>query len=99
MRKLRLIFTFYNSYSPASILITLACMYFIYTLGIKAFVALFWFKVVTLAIIVYFVNDLKKKEYYYYNNLGLTKLFLWISTLLLDISIFIFFLIISFQIR
>ncbi|HCY76132.1 MAG TPA: hypothetical protein DHV28_09450 [Ignavibacteriales bacterium] len=52
--------------------------------------ALFWFKIFTLAIIVYSTNVYKKNEIYYYKNLGITRLTLWIPILIFD---FLFFLI------
>jgi hypothetical protein len=58
--------------------------------GISIIQALFWFKITTLAIIVYFMNIYKKNELYYYKNLGISRLRLWIPILVFD---FLFFLV------
>jgi len=50
----------------------------------------FWFKIFTLAVIVYSTNLYKKNEFYYYKNLGFSKFKLWIPILTFD---FLFFLI------
>lgn len=48
-----------------------------------------WFKVITMAIIVYYINTYKRKEFYYYQNLGLSKKLLWTYTLGLDFLLFL----------
>lgn len=58
--------------------------------GIHMIQPLFWFKIFTLAIIVYTINIYKKNEFYYYKNLGISKFTLWIPILIFD---FMFFLI------
>jgi len=99
MKTLRLIGTFYKSYFIASSVITISCISSIILNGINIITALIWFKFITLGIIIYYINSYKKNEFYYYQNLGLSRLFLWISTLLIDISIFIISLIITLQIK
>ena len=99
MRTLRLAFTFYKSYAYVSLLITLCCLMVSYTHGIKTFTALFWFKIITLGLILFFINSYKGDEYYYYKNLGLHKRVLWISTLSFDILVFIILFVISIKIR
>ena len=99
MKTLRLIGTFYKSYFIASSIITISCISSIILNGINVITALIWFKFITLGIIIYYINSYKKNEFYYYQNLGLSRLFLWISTLLIDISIFIISLIITLQIK
>jgi len=74
-------------------------MSIIFAYGLEPFAALFWFKVLTLALIFFFINNYKKKELYYYRNLGVSKLFLWISTIAIDLSIFILFVILTIQIK
>lgn len=99
MRTLRLVATFYKSYAYASLLVTSFCVLQFYLIGIKPFALLFWFKIATLGIFVYFVNVYKKDEFYYYKNLGLSKLFLWISTLLFDLILFIVLITLALMIR
>ena len=99
LNTIRLILTFYRSYLFAALVITFICL-FIYNLyGIHTFVFLFWFKIVTLGLIYYFVNDYKKKEFYYYRNLGVSSPLLWITTLLCDFALFLSLLILVHKIR
>jgi hypothetical protein len=42
-----------------------------------------------LFIIYNFIRSYKSKEFYYYQNLGLSKKFLWISTLSFDILLYL----------
>jgi len=89
MKNLRLILNFYISFAFASTGITLSCMYLLYVLDFRAFVALFWFKVITLAGIYYIVNIYKRREYYYYRNMGLSKRNLWIPIFSIEFLLFI----------
>ncbi len=99
MLTLRLLLTFYKSYAFASWMITLACMSIIYTWGIHTITALFWFKLFTLGVTVYFTNSYKWKEFYFYQNLGLSKTHLWTSSLIFDFLSFILVLIITLKIK
>lgn len=99
MRTLRLIGTFYRSFIFASSIITLSSISIIYTNGISVLAILFWFKIITLGLIVYFINTYKSKEIYYYKNFGLSKLFLWGSTLLIDMFLFIILLILTLKLK
>ncbi len=99
MRILRLLGTFYKSYLIASSIITIICMQLIYMYGISIITVLFWFKLITLGIIILYINSYKKNEFYYYQSLGLSKLFLWVSTILIDTSLFVILLTIMLQLR
>lgn len=93
MKAFRLILTFYKSFALASYLITFACLFIMHRYGSKGIYIiqiLFWFKIFTLAMLVYSTNSYKKNEFYYYKNLGLSKLKLWPPILVFD---FLFFLI------
>jgi hypothetical protein len=70
-----------------------------YFIGIRPFVVLFWFKIATMAIFLYFIDTYKRDELYYFKNLGLSKQFLWISTLLFDFLLFIILITIALIIR
>ena len=80
-------------------LITLSCMSVIATNGMQAFVAVFWFKIITLGLIIFFINNYKRNEFYYYKNLGLSTFRLWISVLLFDFILFIVLLVLAAEIR
>lgn len=86
---IRLIFTFYKSFAFVNFLITLACIKIINQFGFNSFTVLFWFKIITLGLVFYFINDRKKEEFYYYKNLGVTKKTLWIVTITFDLILFI----------
>jgi len=89
-KTIRLIFTFYRSFLLASVLITGCCLVLFWEYGLSIFVAIFWLKIATLAIIFYFINTYKHREYYYYQNLGISKVLLWSTTLIFDFALFIF---------
>lgn len=86
---LRLILSFYRSFAFASATLTFACISIVYANGIYAFTVVFWFKMATLGLIFYFINNYKKHELYYYKNLGVSKWMLWIPTLTFDFILFI----------
>lgn len=90
MKALRLILTFYRSFAFAGFLITLACVNIIYMNGIESFTPVFWFKIFTVVLIYYYINGYKKNELYYYKNLGISKLKLWLPTLIFDFLTFLF---------
>jgi hypothetical protein len=58
--------------------------------GIRVFAVIFWLKLMTLGLTVFFINDYKSKEYVYYQNLGISKKLLWIVTLIFDFALFLF---------
>lgn len=90
MNKIRIIFTFYSSFILASSLITLSCLSSIYINGLIALTPLLFLKIFTTAVIILFINLFKKNEFYYYQNLGLSKTFLWLITMGIDMIIFVF---------
>jgi type III secretory pathway component EscU len=63
--------------------------------GMAIFIALFWLKVFSLAIIFYFMKVYKSKEFYYYQNLGISRVTLWVSAFVIDFSLFVFLLILT----
>ena len=88
-----LIWTFYKNFLLLSIIITALCITLFLEYGFSVFNMLFWFKIGTLGITYYFINAYKKKEYYYYQNLGISKVLLWATTLTFDFVLFIFLII------
>ena len=70
-------------------IITLLCIYFFRLNGESALGVLLWFKLLTLGLFVFFIENYKKKEFYYYQNLGISKSILWISTLVFDFALFV----------
>src|SRR5687768_12365673 len=86
----RLIYIFYRGFMIPSMLITIICLFLFRQHGFSIFQALFWFKLITLAITYYYINYYKRKEYYYYYNLGIAKWKLWSTTLTFDFFLFLF---------
>lgn len=74
-------------------------MSIIFANGISTLTILIWFKIISLALIYYFINIYKRQEFYYYQNLGVSKSFLWISTLLFDSFMFILLLILTLKFK
>lgn len=97
LKNLRLLFTFYSSFFAATFLITLASVGLLAYLGMSAFTVVFWFKVITLGMILYYIQGYKKKEFMYYQNLGMSRTFLWLSVVGLDLGLFFFLLIITMK--
>jgi hypothetical protein len=95
LKKIDLIWNFYKNFIFLSLLITLICAFLLSKYHFIIFPILFWIKVATLGISYIFINSYKKHEYYYYRNLGLSKSFLWLSSIALDISIFILLMFIT----
>jgi hypothetical protein len=98
-RSIRLIITFYNTYNIPSILISLLSGAILMKSGLSFFVVVFWFKLISMAFIITFINSYRKKEYFYYQNLGLSKMALWTGSLVFDFVLFLALLIIAYQFR
>lgn len=92
MKTLRSILTFYKSFAFLTLFITFICLWLLYGFGEKGIYiiqTLFWFKIFTLAVIVYSINNYKRNQFYYYKNLGISKLTLWLPILIFDIGFFL----------
>lgn len=92
IKLIRLIGTFYQGFLLFSILMTTCCMIPLWKFGIRVFAVIFWLKLMTLGLTVFFINDYKRKEFVYYQNLGISKIVLWTVTLLFDFTLFLFLL-------
>jgi len=90
-RRIRLYLTFMRSFYAANIILSLVCFWLLFKNGISIFGVLFYFKVITLGVIVYTINSIKKKEYYYYENLGIGRMKLWMSIILFDMLCYLLF--------
>ena len=89
---IHLIWIFYKNFIIVSLLIQAVCLALFWKYGYSIFFGLFWFKIITSALIYYFINTYKKNEYYYYFNLGVTKFQLWTTCLIMDFALFIILL-------
>ena len=99
LKLIRLILTFYRSFFLATFIISACCVEIFWKYGIETFLALFWFKIFTLALIFYYTGKFKAREFYYYQNLGISKAILWTTTLTFDFTLFLFLLIVTYKIR
>jgi hypothetical protein len=99
LKVIRLILTFYSSFFLATALITVCCISISWRWGISTFTPVFWFKLITLAIVYYFIRTYKSKEFYYYQNLGVSKTVLWTSTLAVDLIIFLLSMLTTYKLR
>lgn len=99
IRKIRLLFTFFQYFIWVSIFIDAACMYFLWRNGIEAYKLLFWLKLLSMGVSFYLVNEYKKQEYFYFYNFGLSKKTLWITTLAFDLLLFFGLMILAYQFR
>jgi hypothetical protein len=94
---IRLIVTFYKNFLPATFSITASCIAIFWEYGLIVVPTLFWFKVITLAMVFFFIRTYKVKEFYYYQNLGISEMVLWVATFSFDFVLFIVSLIITYQ--
>ncbi len=99
IKTIRLIWTFYRSFLFASLTITGCSIILFKEYGMSIFVVLFWLKLTTLALTIYFINRYKSKEFYYYRNLGISKVLLWTATLTIDFFLFIFFILQTYKFK
>jgi hypothetical protein len=101
MRALKLIIRFYFDLFLADFLISLSCVFLLAHLGNEAYKIigiLFWYKVITIALVFYGALFYKKNEIYYYQSLGVSSIQLLIATSLIDFSIWLAFIIIQMNI-
>lgn len=91
LRRLIWFLDFYSMFAAATLVITLVCGGLLYSLqaGMKPFVYIFWFKVITLGICMYGAYRYRGNKFYYYKNLGISIPALWISSGLVDFLIFV----------
>lgn len=98
-RFIRLILTFYSTYSVSSILISLISAGIFWKGGMSSFVVIFWFKLLSMGFIITYIDQYRKREYLYYRNLGLSKTALWTVSLAFDFILFIGLLFVAYQLR
>lgn len=99
IRNIRLLFTFYRYFSWVSVFINAACAYLLWRNGTSVYSALFWFKIFTMGVSFYLVNESRKQEFFYYHNFGFSKKSLWATTLTFDLLLFFGLMILTYQLR
>jgi type III secretory pathway component EscU len=80
-------------------IITLCCLTLFWVNDFSIFAGIFWLKIATLALTFYFINRYKKNEFYYFQNLGISKILLWATTLIFDFILFLFLIIMIYSIK
>jgi len=101
MRTAKLIARFYGGIFFSNFLVTLSCVFLLWSYGAKAhdlIGILFWSKIISLAMIFYLAIHYKKAELYYYQNLGVSKRQLCIFTSVFDFILWVFVYIIAIKI-
>jgi len=101
MKKIKLFFTFYKSFCLVSIFISLVCAYSLFKLmgKIPIYSFLFWFKIISSALIFFYIKEYKSKEFYFYKNFGISKIALWIFSFIVDFTIYFVVIIIAFKLN
>ncbi len=97
--RLKLIAGFYRNFFVASLAISLTCAYLLMELGVASLFYLFWFRVITLGLIVYYIRDYKKRDFYFYDNLGMSRRTLWTVTMLCEAMLFILLITLALNLR
>lgn len=97
LKTIRLILTFYKNFFFTALFITLSCclVYWLWKTMPIILVVLFWFKIATYIAIVYHIHHTKRKEFYYYQSLGVSKIISWTVSLVFDLTLFVFCMIIT----
>jgi hypothetical protein len=95
LKVLRLYFTFFQGFFLPAFLISLGGSAILFVWGMQAFMAVFWYKIVTMFVLYSFVKRYKKKEFFYYQNLGLSLLKLWSFALIIDMFLFITLIVVA----
>lgn len=98
-KKIGLIWSFYQTFIFTSLLITACCLVLFWEYGFSIFNVLFWFKLATLGLTCYFINRNRSNEFYYYQNLGLSKMALWSTSLSFDFALFVFLIIQTYRFK
>ncbi len=96
-RTIRLLLTFYSGFFILEFLITLICGVLFREYGRSIFFTLFWIKLGSITLVFFFIRSYKSREFIYYQNLGLSRIFLWTSTLLFDFFLYLLLLLLVRQ--
>jgi hypothetical protein len=91
-RTIRLLLTFYRGFFIPGFLITLTCGVLFREYGWSILSTLFWLKLGSMTLVFFFIRTYKSREFIYYQNLGLSRTFLWTSTLLFDFVLYLLLL-------
>jgi hypothetical protein len=84
----KLLWTFYRYSVVPNGLLTLICAGLFWEYGPPIFAAQLFLKVAAIAVVSFFVRSHYRREFYYFQNLGLSRGFLWTTTLSLDLLIY-----------
>lgn len=96
-RTIRLLFTFYRGFFIPCFLITLICAILFREYGRSIFSTLLLLKLGSMALVFFFIRSYKSREFIYYMNLGLSRTYLWTTTLLFDFFLYLLLLLLVHQ--
>jgi hypothetical protein len=87
---MRVVLTFYKNFLWFTVGISLIGCYLIWLYGGWQFsVAVFWLKVVTNTLLGLYVNIFDPEQFFFYNNLGFSRLKLFVLTSVLDMMLWL----------
>ncbi|MBI1306340.1 MAG: hypothetical protein GC181_06970 [Bacteroidetes bacterium] len=89
LKTFRLIRQFYKLFALPSILLTVILTGFVFQYGLSVVEVIVPFKLITLALLVFYVELQRRDEFVYYRNLGLDRKQLWGYSISLDLVVFI----------
>lgn len=89
MKAIRLILQFYGTFVFLSLLITMGCVMVVYLTNGFFLKGALLAKLMGNGAVILAIESNQKTQFVYYRNLGLTKMQLWVSSLVFDFVIFI----------
>ncbi len=97
MNKIGLVLRFYLKMSLSNFFISIYVAMCIVSFGMDSFKVYTLGKIMSLCVILFFIDQRGKKQYAYFSNLGLSRIKLLISVFIIDLFIFILWLILCFR--
>jgi hypothetical protein len=97
--RIRSLLSFYQSFLFVSLIIDLVCIFVIWKTNFNLFMAMLWFKIVAMAIVIFYISEYRHRDFYYYQNIGISKRFLWLGTLSMDFLSFFFSSFLIYKLR
>jgi len=98
-KKLQLIWIFYKGFSVVHMSINLVALVMVWNTGFSLLSFLLWLKIISSGTIFYFIHQYKQKEYYYFQNLGLSRVFIWVSISGFDFFLFVLLILQTYKYR
>ncbi len=97
MNKIGLILRFYLKMSLPNFIISIYLTNRIVFFGMDSFGVFTASKIISLCVLLFFIDQRGKKQYTYFSNLGLSRIKLLTYVIIIDLLFFILLLILSFK--